>query len=117
MTRNHTDKVFYPGDRVFVFCSSLFKDDEKTPLSYTMRPATVVHWRCCEGAMDEYDNVIDVRFDHDPENISFGHFSDHVLTIEEVIKYANRYRYKFLKGENISVKDLKWCGLTEEEDK
>ena len=37
-------KTFYPGTRVLVFDPSLFIDDVKTPLSTTMKPATVLRW-------------------------------------------------------------------------
>lgn len=59
------------GKRVKVFDHLLFKDDISTPLSYTMRSATIVNIR------RDYDDreVADVLFDHRPEWISRGHFT------------------------------------------
>ena len=89
-----------PGDRVIVFDSSLFKDDVSTPLSHTMRPATVVcrygyhpFWHLLHfdyphesyvelypGGYEvwKYPDLVDVRFDHRPEQISHGHFTNGV---------------------------------------
>ena len=83
-------KALWPGTRVAVFDSSLFKDDISTPLSYTVRPATVTCWY---GYVSEYmereygreaaiyPDMIDVIFDHRPERVSRGHFSDGVELI------------------------------------
>ena len=73
--------TYFPGTRVLVFDDRLFKDDVTTPLSHTMRPATVVRWYgkpsvACPGAVD--GNLIDVEFDHRPGQISYAHFADHV---------------------------------------
>ena len=58
-----------------VFDASLFKDDRTTPLSMTMKPATVICWY---GYRDKqfgiYGNMVDVLFDHRPERVSKGHF-------------------------------------------
>lgn len=66
---------YFPGTRLLVFDSSLFKDDIQTPSSITMKPATVVCWY---GYKSErfgiYPNLVDVLFDHRPERISHGHF-------------------------------------------
>ncbi len=73
--------TFYPGTRVKVFDSSLYIDDVKTPLSMTMKPATVVKWygeskEGIDGApVRRYEDMIDVIFDHKPERISEGHFA------------------------------------------
>jgi len=66
-----------PGVRVLVFDYRLFKCDIETPLSHTMRPATVV---CRYGRVDEwngiqYPDLVDVVFDHRPERVSCGHFT------------------------------------------
>lgn len=70
------------GRRAKVFDSLLFKDDVSTPLSMTMRPATIV---CHYGyrqttfageAVDWiYSDCVDVVFDHRPDRISHGHFT------------------------------------------
>lgn len=84
-----------PGDRVIVFDSTLFKNDIDTPLSYTMRPGTIVcrygyhpYWR--QGFCDlrdlypggyqvwKYPDLVDINFDHRPDKISHGHFTDGV---------------------------------------
>ena len=74
-------ETFYPGTRVMVFDPSLFIDDEKTPLSFTVRPATVLRWYgrwSTFGAWADAD-LIDVDFDHRGE--SCGHFT---LLIEKI---------------------------------
>jgi len=67
-----------PGDRIMIFDPRLFDDDVSTPISYTVRPATVV---CRYGTVANqlstiYPDLIDVKFDHRPESISKGHFTD-----------------------------------------
>ena len=71
-----------PGDRVRVFDSSLFEDDISTPLSMTVKPATVVcrygaisHTMLTFGHPSKYPDLVDVQFDHRPEHISHGHFT------------------------------------------
>ncbi len=72
----------YPGSRVMIFDASLFKDDVSTPLSHTMRPATVVcrygkrQATYCDGdiTLGPYPDLVDVVFDHRPETVSHGHF-------------------------------------------
>jgi hypothetical protein len=64
-----------PGDRVMVFDYRLFKDDKLTPLSHTVRPATVV---CRYGIKEHgrtYEDLCDVLFDHRNEHVSHGHFT------------------------------------------
>ena len=56
------------GDRVRVFDPTLYVDDESTPPSVTMRPATVVGVRSEPG----YPELYDVNFDH--RGLSRGHF-------------------------------------------
>lgn len=72
----------FPGTRVEVFDHSLFKDDVSTPLSFTRRPGIVV---CRYGKRSHpclgtpgwvYPDLIDVLFDHRPNRISEGHFTE-----------------------------------------
>ena len=75
-------KEIMPGDRVMVFDSLLYVDDKTTPLSHTVRPATVV---CRYGykvfypaSMDKpwiYPDNVDVLFDHRPKSVSKRHFT------------------------------------------
>lgn len=79
------------GSRVLVFDHTLYKDDKTTPLSVTLKPATVV---CRYGYVSEhmtklygakagrYDDLIDVIFDHKPTKVSKGHFTRGVSLIE-----------------------------------
>lgn len=66
---------YFPGMRLLVFDNTLFKDDITTPLSMTMKPATVMCWY---GYRDKqygiYPNMVDVLFDHKPDRVSKGHF-------------------------------------------
>lgn len=78
----------YPGDRVMVFDSLLFVDDRKTPLTHTVRPATIV---CRYGRKSNigpwvYEDLVDVVFDHRPDKISKGHFTDCVRVLEYLHK-------------------------------
>ena len=58
-----------------VFDNTLFKNDVDTPLSVTMKPATVTCWY---GYRDKqfgiYANMVDVLFDQKPERVSRSHF-------------------------------------------
>lgn len=79
-------ETYYPGTRVLVFDPSLYKDDTKTPLSMTMKPATVVKWY---GHRDEnsnwrYPNSVDVVFDYKPGYVSKGHFATELKKLQEV---------------------------------
>lgn len=67
-----------PGDRVLVFDSRLFKNDRDTPLSVTMKPATVIRRYGYRSPLFgwEYPDCCDVLFDHRPEQESRGHFTD-----------------------------------------
>lgn len=68
--------TYFPGTRVKVFDSTLFVNDVATPLSHTMRPATVVCWYSKITPMQEmYDGMVDVLFDHRPGKVSRGHFT------------------------------------------
>jgi hypothetical protein len=81
-------KEIMPGDRISVFDPRLFIDDKRTPLSTTMKPATVV---CRYGKkvfwphMDKpwiYPDLVDVEFDHRPGEVSKGHFTSGVKILE-----------------------------------
>lgn len=74
-------ETFNEGDRVVVFDSVLYKDDKSTPLSYTMRPATVVCWYGEHLQARIYPSLIDVKFDHRPAHISKAHFTEGVKHI------------------------------------
>ena len=68
---------FIPGDRVLVFDPSLWIDDKKTPLSVTIKLATVV---CHYGLSKEYPSLLDVVFDHSSK-VSKGHFTTGVTAL------------------------------------
>lgn len=81
---NNSDLQIMPGSRVLVFDSSLFIDDVTTPLSYTLRPATVIRrygrLRKDYGndlILGPYPDLVDVVFDH-REGVSKGHFTNSV---------------------------------------
>ncbi|MEK0337725.1 MAG: hypothetical protein QQN41_09870 [Nitrosopumilus sp.] len=74
------DNGFLPGDRVLVFDSSKYINDEKTPMSVTMCPATIV---CRYGEINihgKYPDLCDVKFD-DRELVSHGHFTNSIKKI------------------------------------
>lgn len=71
-----TKPTYHPGTRVEVFDASLFVNDVDTPLSHTMRPATVVRWYVKREPTNRLQWLVDVRFDHQPEKVSHGHFTD-----------------------------------------
>ncbi len=71
------------GSRVFVFDNTLYVNDKKTPLSVTMKAATVVRrygYCSIHGPKWRYPDVIDVEFDHRP-GISKAHFTDRAKEI------------------------------------
>ena len=81
-------KEIMPGDRVLVFDSRLYIDDVKTPIEHTMRQATVVCRYGCYGYHGEhtrwrYPDLCDVVFDHRPESVSKGHFTDGIRLLED----------------------------------
>ena len=79
----NTDTTYFPGTRVTVFDGRLFKDDVSTPLSHTMRSATVKQWYGKRSKHHGvYSNLIDVEFDHRPGKVSRGHFADQVEVID-----------------------------------
>ncbi len=87
---NETSSIL-PGSRVIVFDSRLYVDDRLTPLSTTMRPATVVrrYGKLETKTTDEdlrlgnYPDLVDVVFDHRPFAVSNGHFTSGVKILEE----------------------------------
>ncbi len=100
-------RAIFPGARVKVFDSSLFKDDISTPLSMTMQPATVLrrygmksisHANVSYGDYGEvygkpdvwlYPDLVDVRFDYDGRE-SKGHFTKGVELLEQEEAHANQ---------------------------
>jgi len=75
-----------PGDKVMVFDATIFKNDVDTPLSQTIKKATVVRrygnlqTRYCSGSeLGPYADLVDVVFDHRPESVSHGHFTDRIV--------------------------------------
>lgn len=71
-----------PGTRVKVFDHLLFKDDVSTPLSVTVKPATIVKgpykYTSCLDEREHKEEVVDVLFDHRPDRISRAHFVSYV---------------------------------------
>lgn len=97
MTYEELDPLAYvgilPGTRVKVFDSRLYKDDKVTPLSMTMKEATVVkHYGQLAEYFNEdlilgpYESMVDVVFDHRPNEIDRGHFTWGIQLIEEPIE-------------------------------
>lgn len=90
--KNVDNQNILPLARVMAFDPSLFRDDVSTPLSATVKPATVV---CRYGYrskwMDDmygkdvglYPDLVDLSFDHRPSRISHGHFTSGVTFIGE----------------------------------
>lgn len=67
---------FFPGTRAVVFDPRLYRDDWSTPLSRTMRPATVICWYGYRSKhCGLYPSIIDVLFDGDVEP-SRGHLTE-----------------------------------------
>ncbi len=71
-----------PGCRVLAFDPTLYKDDLNTPLSHTVRPATVLqrygiigYESTHSGWVLPHPDVVDLRFDHRPERVSRAHFT------------------------------------------
>lgn len=75
-----------PGTRVMVFDARLFKDDVSTPLTHTMRPATVLsrYGKICSVLGYRYPDLVDVDFDH--RGRSNEHFTDMVKIIDQKVK-------------------------------
>lgn len=85
-------KGIAPGTRVMVFDSTLYKDDKKTPLSYTVRPAVVIRHYGLQAqdygstndlVLGPYQSLVDVIFDHRPERVSKGHFTYSISVIDK----------------------------------
>ena len=78
--------ILEEGSRVLVFDSRLFKDDTLTPSSVTMKPATIVRRYGTKltflGITHNYDDMVDVIFDHRPGVESKRHFSYGVILID-----------------------------------
>ena len=73
---------YLPGTRLKVFDSRRFIDDVSTPLSMTMRPATVMRWYGAlartygdDLVLGPYQSLIDVKFDGERQ-ISHGHITN-----------------------------------------
>ena len=60
------------GSRIKLFDFRLFIDDKTTPPSMTFKPATVIKRH--PNAHHEEDTLVDVKFDHRPDEISKCHF-------------------------------------------
>ena len=77
----------WPGTRVMFFDPLLFKNDIDTPLYTTVKPATVIsrYGKLKETIGDSVygpdDDCVDLKFDHRPDLISEGHFTDYVHAI------------------------------------
>jgi len=69
------------GSRVWVFDHRLFDNDITTPLSVTMKKATVIKVYQEEGKLKYSRPVADVTFDYRPDEISKAHF---VSQIDEI---------------------------------
>ncbi len=83
MIKNENE-TFYPGTRVMAFDYQIYIDDVRTPISMTVKPATVMCWfgeRSCMGWTN--GDLVDLQFDHRPEKISRSHFADGVEKIGE----------------------------------
>lgn len=83
MTPEH-EAILFPGTRVKVFDHRLFKDDRSTPLSVTMRPATVVRWYgtpAYASSFGPYENLIDIIFDGDEPAESRAHIVSPAIEI------------------------------------
>ncbi len=72
---------FFPNKRVKVFDPTLFIDDVKTPLTVTMKEATIVRWYGMWNWDHSYyyDSLIDVIFDH--RGLSRSHITTFVKDI------------------------------------
>lgn len=69
------EKTLFPGTRVKVFDSSIYINDVQTPISLTMKSATVLCWYGKENIFGRYSSLVDVLFDDDSK-VSHGHFTD-----------------------------------------
>lgn len=85
--------TYFPGTRVKVFDSRIYKDDISTPLSVTIKSATVVRWygrlqqRFSDGStLGPYPSLIDVIFDGETTE-SKAHFANN--TYVDIIEKEN----------------------------
>ena len=84
---NVNEKI-YPGTRVKAFDHLLQKGNVSIPISYAFRPGTVVKRygklkkNYNDFCLGPYPDLVDIKFDHRPDQISRGHFTEGV----EVIK-------------------------------
>jgi hypothetical protein len=72
-----TNLTIMPKDKVLAYDSLLYKNDKDTPLSITMKEATVVCRYGCRSTYNKewiYPDLVDVIFDHD-KRLSKGHFT------------------------------------------
>ena len=76
------------GIRLKIFDNTLYIDDKTTPLSVTMKPATIqkVYFDKIHGRL-----LADVIFDHRPDKVSKGHFID-IYNFEDVEDKDNNER-------------------------
>lgn len=79
---------YFPGTTVKVFDPRLYKDDRSTPLSTTIKLATVLRWygkqSTYSGQTVSYPSLIDVQFWHDGRE-SKAHFADEIY-VEVIAK-------------------------------
>lgn len=70
------------GDRALVYDHRDFINDKVTPCSMLMRPATVVrrYGKVTDYGSGpcQYPDLVDVVFDHRPDTVSHGHFTDRI---------------------------------------
>ncbi len=84
---DNDDRQIMPGDRVLVYDSLLFKNDDDTPVSFCMKPATVVcrygrikeTYLCGDYSLGPYLDLCDVEFDH--RGLSKAHFTSSIETV------------------------------------
>jgi hypothetical protein len=90
----NSDETFMPGDRVLGFDNRLYVNDRVTPLSVTMKPATII---CRYGYVSydmmrilgwsyetaQYPDLCDIKFDHRPDEISKAHFTVFLKRLEK----------------------------------
>lgn len=84
LSREELDAITV-GSRVLAFDPALYRDDESTPINYSVRPATVLRRYGILRRVGQYGekygpypDVVDLRFDHRPERESHGHFTNYL---------------------------------------
>lgn len=108
MTDEELDPLAYvgilPGTRVKIFDHRLYKDDKKTPLSMTMKEATVIrHYGEQARSYGEdlvlgpYSSCIDVVFDHRPESESKGHATWGIHILEHQGQFDTQFLAEYNK--------------------